>query len=121
MRRRGNGRQQGIFLIEALVALLVMAVGLVALVKFEATLAASGSVAKQRTEATMLAQREIETLRGFVDLTAYDAYFTAGSPATLTRSAQPRSSINLAAMRSTGAWSKAMALRCLCCAAMELA
>lgn len=87
MRRRGNGRQRGIFLIEALVALLVMAVGLVALVKFEATLAASGSVAKQRTEATMLGQREIETLRGFIDLTAYDAYFTSGSPATITRSA----------------------------------
>lgn len=80
-------REQGIFLIEAMVALLVLAVGLVAVVKFESTLAASGSVAKQRTEATMLAQREIENLRAFVNLAAYDAYFAAGSPATISRSA----------------------------------
>lgn len=80
-------RQRGIFLIEAMIALLVLAVGLVAVVKFESTLAASGSVAKQRTEATMLAQREIENLRAFVNLAAYDAYFAAGSPATVTRSA----------------------------------
>ena len=82
-----QSKQRGIFLIEAMIALLVLAVGLVAVVKFESTLAAGASVAKQRTEATMLAQREIENLRAFVNLAAYDTYFAAGSPATLTRSA----------------------------------
>ena len=80
-----NTRQAGIFLIEALVALVILGVGMIALVKFQATLANSGAVAKQRSEATMLGQREIEALRGFVSVTAYDAYFAGSNPVPLTR------------------------------------
>lgn len=83
--RRFLRGQAGIFLIEALIALVVLGVGMIALVKFQATLANSGAVAKQRSEATMLGQREIEALRGFVSATAYDAYFAGSNPATLTR------------------------------------
>lgn len=78
-------RQTGIFLIEALIALIVLGVGMIALVKFQATLANSGAVAKQRTEATMLGQREIEALRSFVSVTTYDNYFAESNPVTLTR------------------------------------
>ena len=76
--------QRGVSLIEALVALLVLGFGMMALVKFDATLANTGALAKQRTEATMLGQRRIEELRAFIDAATYDAYFASGNPVTRT-------------------------------------
>lgn len=57
--------QRGVTLIEALVALLVMSFGMVALVGLLGNLRQSGDLAKQRSEAMRLAQEEIELLRSF--------------------------------------------------------
>ena len=53
------GAQRGVTLIEALVALMVMAFGMVALVGLMSNLRRSTDVAKQRSEAMRLAQAEL--------------------------------------------------------------
>ena len=66
--RRGARRQLGISLIEALVALAVMAIGLLGIVGVQGTLRTNSDVAKQRSEALRLAQKEVESLRAFTVL-----------------------------------------------------
>jgi len=68
--RRAPGRQRGFTVLEAMVALLVSAFGLLGLVGMQMTLSRSADVAKQRGEATRLAQEPIEDMRSF---TAIDA------------------------------------------------
>ena len=63
--------QAGFTLIEALVALLVTAFGLLAIAGFQITLARNSDVAKQRTEATRLAQEKLEQLRVYPSLVVY--------------------------------------------------
>ncbi|TDP74953.1 type IV pilus modification PilV family protein [Roseateles toxinivorans] len=62
--------QAGISLIEALVALAVMAFGLLGVVGLQATMRQNVDVSKQRSEAVRLAQESIETARGFSVLVA---------------------------------------------------
>lgn len=57
--------QRGVTLIEALVALLVMSFGMVALVGLMANLRRGGDVARQRGEAIRIAQAELANLRSF--------------------------------------------------------
>jgi Tfp pilus assembly protein PilV len=64
--------QRGVTTIEAMVALLVMSFGMVALVGLLGNLRLSGDVAKQRSEAMRIAQNELETLRSFTVLTKAD-------------------------------------------------
>ena len=58
-------RRLGVSLIEALVALAVMAFGMLSLVGVQATLRLNSDVSKQRAEATRIATEEIESLRQF--------------------------------------------------------
>jgi type IV pilus modification protein PilV len=58
-------RQRGFSLIEALVALLVVSFGMLAIASFQFTLARNSDLAKQRTEATRLAQQKMEQLRAY--------------------------------------------------------
>ncbi len=60
---------QGVSLIEALVALGVMAFGMLGLVGLQSTMRANADIAKQRSEAVRIAQEQIEQQRGFVALT----------------------------------------------------
>ena len=62
LRRSTSG---GFALIEALIALLVVAFGLLAIASFQYSLSRASDVAKQRSEATRIAQREIDRLRSF--------------------------------------------------------
>ena len=62
--------QHGVSLIEALVALTVMAFGMLSLVGVQATLRLNNDVSKQRSEATWIATQEIEQLRKFTALQA---------------------------------------------------
>lgn len=87
--------QRGVSLIEALLALAVMALGMMGLVGVQSTLRSTSDVAKQRSEAVRIAQVEIERWRAFTALaggggTNYgdmaDATATvAGTNATFTR------------------------------------
>jgi Tfp pilus assembly protein PilV len=60
----------GVSLVEALVALAVMSIGMLALVGVQSSMRLNSDLAKQRTEATRIASEEIERLRSFVSITA---------------------------------------------------
>jgi Tfp pilus assembly protein PilV len=60
---------RGVSLIEAVVALAVMATGLLGIAGVQSTLRANSDIAKQRAEAVRLAQERIEDLRYFRDMT----------------------------------------------------
>ncbi|HEY0957027.1 MAG TPA: prepilin-type N-terminal cleavage/methylation domain-containing protein [Roseateles sp.] len=62
---RHRRRQLGVTLIEALVALMVMGFGMVALVELMTNLRRSGDLGKQRSEAMRIAQAEMASLRTF--------------------------------------------------------
>ena len=64
--------RRGVSLVEALVALAVMAFGMLALVGVQATMRLNSDVAKQRGEATRIATEEIERLRGFIRIRVID-------------------------------------------------
>ncbi|MDE2565896.1 MAG: hypothetical protein KGL50_08905 [Burkholderiales bacterium] len=72
-----RGRPRGVSIVEALVALAVMAFGMLGIVGIQATLRFNADVAKQRSEAVRLAQQAIEDARSFVQV-ALPA--TAGVP-----------------------------------------
>lgn len=59
------GVRRGISLIEALVAMAVMAFGMLGVVGLQATLRSNADLSKQRSEATRIAQEEIERWRNF--------------------------------------------------------
>ena len=91
-------RQAGFTLIEALIAMLVLAFGLLAVAGLQTTLAHNSDVAKQRTEATRLAQAKIEDLRGYQQLPAAsgipayaDIATDNDAPATTTNTSYARS------------------------------
>ncbi len=65
LRAHKSNRSSGFALVEALVALLVVAFGMMAIAAFQYTLSRSSDIAKQRTEATRIAEREIDRLRSF--------------------------------------------------------
>lgn len=58
-------RQRGVSLIEALVAMAVMAFGMLGIIGVQTTLRFNSDVAKQRSEAVRLAQKAIEDARSF--------------------------------------------------------
>lgn len=64
--------QRGFSLIEAVIAIVVAALGILGIIKFQGQLFQSGSIAKQRTIATTLAQERVEELRAFVSAAGYD-------------------------------------------------
>jgi Tfp pilus assembly protein PilV len=59
---------RGIALIEALIALAVMAFGMLAIVGLQSTLRQNGDLSRQRAEAVRLAQAEIESIRAYASL-----------------------------------------------------
>ena len=70
-------RARGVSLVEALVALAVMSIGMLALVGVQSTMRLNSDVAKQRSEATRIASEEIERVRSFVSMAV-----VAGQPGT---------------------------------------
>jgi Tfp pilus assembly protein PilV len=64
MNRLGRSAR-GVSLVEALVALAVMAFGMLALIGVQSTLRLNGDTAKQRSEAVRIAQSRIDDLRAF--------------------------------------------------------
>lgn len=58
-------KQRGVSLIEALVALAIMAFGMLGIVGLQGKMRLNGDIAKQRSEAVRIAQETIELRRGF--------------------------------------------------------
>lgn len=65
-----RSRSRGVSIVEALVAMAVMAFGMLAMVGVQTTFRVSADIAKQRTEATRIAEEEMERLRTFRDVPA---------------------------------------------------
>jgi Tfp pilus assembly protein PilV len=63
-------RQRGITLVESLIAFLVLTLGMLAVIRLQPALRQHAELARQRSEATRIAQQDIEGLRGFVQLRA---------------------------------------------------
>jgi len=63
-------RQRGFTLIEGLLAMVVMALGMLALVNLQSNLSIASDAAKHRTEATRLAQQKLDELRSFEQVAA---------------------------------------------------
>src|SRR5215510_2158450 len=64
---------RGVSLIEAMVAVAVMAFGMLTVVGVQSTLRLNGDIAKQRSEATRIAQETLEQNRGFEVIESADA------------------------------------------------
>lgn len=85
-------KSRGVSLLEALVALAVMAIGTGAVLAIQSTLRLNGDVSKQRAEAVRFAQRVVEEWRGYQSLVADGAavdwtdIVSSGAPVTLTGS-----------------------------------
>ncbi len=65
---RAGSAARGVSLVEAMVALAVMAFGMLSLVGVQTTLRMNNDLAKQRSEATVIATEEMEKLRNYVTL-----------------------------------------------------
>ena len=68
--------QRGTTLFEALVAFLVLSLGMVAIARVQGHLRLDADAARQRSEAVRLAQEDMETLRGFATIDAAAAVGT---------------------------------------------
>jgi type IV pilus modification protein PilV len=108
-------RQRGFTLIEALIALVVMAFGMLALASMQASVSYSGDLSKQRTEATRLAQARIEAMRSFTGISSgttnwdgldasYSATATTNATYTVTSSMAGADADPLRAAQVTVAW-----------------
>jgi len=62
--------QRGVGLIEALIAFLVLSLGMLAIARVQSDMRAHAELARQRTEAVRIAQQDIETLRAYSVLTS---------------------------------------------------
>jgi type IV pilus modification protein PilV len=89
LRSSRRAQQRGFTILEAMVALLVAAFGLLGLVGMQMTLSRSADVAKQRGEATRLAQEQLEDMRSF---TAIDT--TEGQKSWADLAANPDLELN---------------------------
>lgn len=65
MAENKNALPKGQTLIEVMVTLLFLAISVIALIRFQNYLAYDNSLAQQKSEATLLAMSELETLRDF--------------------------------------------------------
>ena len=66
--RRPSVPRRGVSLVEALVAMAVMSIGMLAVVGVQGTMRLNSDLARQRTEATRIASEEIERVRSFTSL-----------------------------------------------------
>lgn len=69
-----GGRDRGVSLIEALVALAVMAFGMLGVVGMQSTLRFNSDVSKQRSEAVRIVQETVEQRRNFSTISALAGY-----------------------------------------------
>lgn len=81
-----RNQQKGQGLIEALIAFVIIAISVVALIRFQSGLAFRDSLAQQQSDATLLATAKIESLRDFHVLAPQSPYIAYQSMASGTSS-----------------------------------
>lgn len=67
-------RNRGVSIVEALVALAVMAFGMLGVVGLQASMRYNADIAKQRSEAVRIAQERIEQARAYIALSGADSF-----------------------------------------------
>ncbi len=77
--RQGMGHERGFTLLEALIAFVVLAGGLLAAFRFHSITLTTTAESKVRAQATALAQQKIEDLRNFQTLDEFEAIVVDGS------------------------------------------
>ena len=75
-------RQRGVALLEALIAFLVLSIGLLALSRLQTHLRTNADAARERSEAVRLAQTDIESLRVFASRADWDSIADASADVT---------------------------------------
>lgn len=68
--RHNRTLQQGFSLIEVLITVGVLAVGLIAMARFQVTVLQGSSLARERSEAVAFAEQKIEQMRNYRDVTS---------------------------------------------------
>ena len=107
---------RGVSIVEALVAMTVTASGLLALAGVQTTLRINADIARQRTEATRIAEEELERLRSFGSLPAaegapgWDAVDTRPGAEAPMAAANARFTIDRRVVSVAGAALKAVAV-----------
>lgn len=84
-------RQRGVGLIDALIAFLVLSLGMIGVARVQVYLRLNADIARERSEAVRLAEEDLETLRGF---TALDAGLPASGSASYDAIASASRSAN---------------------------
>ena len=106
-------RQRGLSLLEALIAFLLLSLGMIALTRLQTELRANADAARERADAARLAQIDVEGLRSFTDAAGWNAIadttaeltLAGGSTRyTLERSVQTSSEPLLKAVQITLRW-----------------
>ena len=75
-------QQRGVALLEALIAFLVLSIGLLALSRLQTHLRTNADAARERSEAVRLAQADIESLRVFASRADWDSIADASADVT---------------------------------------
>lgn len=98
--KRHTLTQRGVSLIEALVAMAIMAFGMLALLGLQGALRGNSDVSKQRSEAVRFAQERVESLRAFSTLQ------TAAGARTYAQIAPEDAAVSLAGYTSSANFSR---------------
>lgn len=118
---RPSRRSAGVSLVEALVALAVMAFGMLAVVGIQSTMRLNSDIAKQRSEAVRIAQETLEQLRAYsvldttegraayADITTPEAGvvvqgYTTNTTYTLAQAVDDLPALNQKSVRITVTW-----------------